>query len=246
MAELTKEDTERRYFEVLAPLAGLSVVPGSISQPSPPAPDILCEISGQGPLAVEMVSIDDETTRTRLRHMRVTRVAWEIALAPWPQEAQAQLRADTADVYFNFDFENQAGRRERVIALKAVQRLMSDSPGFAGRVLPAAIGQPRGLVGATVFRGGVTDGPGMSASSGGYWQQPQVDKIAGKLRDKRYQTSAPLELFAYSTHDEPNLAVGSLEQIQETIVTLLPGSPFRRVHVFDAAFLRYLLKYPAQ
>jgi hypothetical protein len=38
--DLTKEQVERRIFEALTPLVGMEVVPGSIRQKPPPAPDI--------------------------------------------------------------------------------------------------------------------------------------------------------------------------------------------------------------
>jgi hypothetical protein len=94
MAALTKEEIEFRVFEALAPLAGLNVVPGSILQPPPPAPDIYCEIAGAGPLAVELVAIDDDETRTRLNHMYNTKEAWRRALSKWPPREQAQVQAN--------------------------------------------------------------------------------------------------------------------------------------------------------
>ena len=65
--ELTKEQIERRIFEALAPLVGMDVVPGSIRQLTPPAPDIECETRGSGPKAVELVALDAPHTRMPLR-----------------------------------------------------------------------------------------------------------------------------------------------------------------------------------
>jgi hypothetical protein len=44
--KLTKPQRERAIFEELAQLAGLQVVPDSISQPDPP--DIVCESNRAG------------------------------------------------------------------------------------------------------------------------------------------------------------------------------------------------------
>jgi hypothetical protein len=90
----------------------------------------------------------------------------------------------------------------------------------------------------------VTNGPRLSAPSAGSWLPPQIDNIEQKLTDRRYQTTAPLELFAYSTHDEPDGAVGLLAQIDACVRAHLPGSAFRRVHVFHVGFGQLLYSYP--
>jgi hypothetical protein len=65
----TKAQAELRAFQALAPLAGLGVVPGTIQQLKPPAPDITCQLDGIGAYNVELVALDDDTTRTRLSNM---------------------------------------------------------------------------------------------------------------------------------------------------------------------------------
>ncbi|HUN73880.1 MAG TPA: hypothetical protein VMU40_05140 [Steroidobacteraceae bacterium] len=64
----TKQAKERRIFGALAPLIGWPVVPGSVQQPTTPQPDILCDVVGIGPQAVELVSLDDPATRRRLEN----------------------------------------------------------------------------------------------------------------------------------------------------------------------------------
>jgi hypothetical protein len=54
-----------------------------------------------------------------------------------------------------------------------------------------------------------------------------------------------MELFAYAVHDERDLAVGSLEQLQNAIIAGLPRSAFRRAHMFDLGFQRHLDSYPS-
>jgi hypothetical protein len=96
-----------------------------------------------------------------------------------------------------------------------------------------------------VHRGDVSRGPRFSHSSAGRWLPPQVSKLEDKLRPGRYEkTFVPLELFAYSVHDEPDLAIGSVEQLQDVIVRQLPGSAFQRAYVFDLWFQRLLYRYP--
>jgi len=240
---LPKRERERGVFEVLAPLAGLHVVPGSILQPDPP--DIVCEVVGHGSLAVELVALDAPETRSRLDNMLTTEEAWGRALATWPADNQARLLAETADVFFSIGFGNQAGLRDRTKALRALQDFLLHNPGHSSVVPLSAIGRPPGINSATIHRGHVTHGPRFSHFSAGRWLPPQVSKVEQKLRPSRYKSDIPLELFAYAIHDEPDLGLDSLEQLQKAIVELLPGSAFRRAHVFDFGLRRHLYSHPA-
>src|SRR4051812_15789126 len=111
LMKLSKQQREREVFETLSRVIGLDVVAGSITQPDPP--DIVCEIIGQGPLAVELVALDAPETGSGLDSMMATDKAWISALAPHPADHRARLRADTADVFFNIVFRNEAGTRDR-------------------------------------------------------------------------------------------------------------------------------------
>jgi hypothetical protein len=241
--KLTKQERERRIFEELAQLAGLQVAPDSISQPDPP--DIVCEIVAHGPLAVELVAIDAPETRSRLDNMSTTDEAWSRALTAWPTKSQARLLGETVDVFFSVVFSNKAGARDRTKALRAIQEFLLQHPGHTGVVPPEVVGRHLGVTSATIHRGHVTRGPKFSHFSTGPWLPPQVSKVAEKLRPGRYERSdIPMELFAYAIHDEPDLSVGSLEQLQNVIVERLPGSVFRRARVFDLGLRRHLYSYP--
>lgn len=240
--KLSKQERERRIFEALASLAGMNIVPQSITQPDPP--DIVCEIAGQGQRAIELVALDAQATRTRLDNMLTTDEAWGRALSSRSLEEQVQLRADTRSVFFSIAFDNNAGSKDRTAALHAVQRFLLMHPGYKGLLPLGRVGRPRGLGATTLHRGNVTSGPKFSHFSAGRWSPPQISNVVAKLRPGRYQLTMPVELFAYSVHDEPDLAIGSLEQLQEAIVQHLPGSSFSRVHVFDLGFQRYLFRYP--
>jgi hypothetical protein len=242
---LSKQAIERRTFEALAPLIGWEIVPGSVQQPAPPQPDILCEVVERGPVAVELVSLDDEDTRLRLSNMFNTRDAWALALSRWPEDVQHRLRADLLNAYISLNFSEDLGTRDRAEVLRAVQQVLSAAPNFAGAIAAESIGTPPGFHGAKVGRfDHIKDGPKFSAPSAGYWKPPQANKIAEKLSDKTYTPAAPLELFAYSPHDEPDGAVGSLEEIHAVVAKHLSGSQFRCVHVFHLGFLKHICSMP--
>jgi hypothetical protein len=56
--KLNETATERLTFELLTPLIDWHVVPGSIVQPNPPQPDMLCGIDGRGLRTVELMTLD--------------------------------------------------------------------------------------------------------------------------------------------------------------------------------------------
>jgi hypothetical protein len=153
---LTKVERELRIFEALAPMIGYEVVPGSIQQPDPPQPDVLCEIVRVGPLAVELVAIDDPVTRTRINNMFGTRDAWNEAARQWAVPERLILDADLHDAHISAQFAEAAGIRDRTAALHALQMFLLARPRFSGDVGTEEIGAPRGFESARVFRGRMT------------------------------------------------------------------------------------------
>jgi hypothetical protein len=241
---ISKEERELRTFEALAPKAGINVVPGSIIQAPPPAPDIQCEVVGVGHMNFELVSLDDRYTNTRLSNMFNTKEAWNRALSWLSVADQARVQAEFANVHLNLNFEEMAGTKDRGIALAAIQKeLLSLPSGYAGELFSHA-SLPARLHAARVFRDNRTDGPHFNAPSAGGWMPPQLDKIEEKLRSKNYTFAGPLELIAYSPHDEPDGHINSLDEIQACIHRHLPGSLFTRVHVFHLGFLKHVVTIP--
>jgi hypothetical protein len=242
--DLTKEQVERRIFEALAPLVGLSVVPGSIRQLRPPAPDIECEVIGVGPKAVELVAVDAPQTRRRLESMRTTNEAWNRAFALRSAVEKEALKSRCADMFLSVHFDEAAGARDRTRLMHLIQdRLLGLPVGFSGE-LYSEIDAPAEVDWAKVFHSNVKDGPHIVSPSAGHWLPPQLEKIQEKLVAKTYRTDAPLELFAYSRHDEVDGHVGGLAAIEECVKRHLPGSQFERVSVFNLGFRQLVYRYP--
>ena len=242
--ELTKEQVERRIFEALAPLVGMDVVPESIRQLTPPAPDIECETRGSGPKAVELVALDAPHTRMRLENMRTTQESWNRAFALRPPTEREALNARCGDMFLSVHFDEAAGARDRSRLMQLIQdRLLNLPPGFSGELFDD-FDAPAGVDWARVGHGNVKDGPHIVAPSAGYWLPPQLDKIQEKLTAKTYRTHAPLELFAYSRHDEVDGHVDGLAAIEGCIKKHLPGSQFAHVSVFNLGFLQLVYRYP--
>lgn len=111
--KLSKEQAERRTFEVLAATLGWAIEVGSIQQPPPDHPDIRCVIVDAGPLAIELVAIDARETRLRLNNMFGTPYAWELALTWWPEADRNKLQADLRNAHVSVHIGNDAGTRDR-------------------------------------------------------------------------------------------------------------------------------------
>jgi hypothetical protein len=242
--DLAKEERELRTFVALAPLAGINVIPGSIIQARPPAPDIQCDVVSVGHMNFELVALDDEYTRTRLSNMFNVKDSWSYSLRRLPPADVARVKAEFANVYLSLNFEETAGTKDRSAALWAIQKELLCLPsGYAGPLFTRTT-LPARLHKASVFRNERTDGPHFSAPSAGGWMPPQLSKIEEKLRDKNYAFTGPLELFAYSQHDEPDGHINSLAEIQTCINQNLTGSLFTRVHVFHLGFLKHIVTMP--
>ena len=138
-----------------------------------------------------------------------------------------------------------AREKGRAIVAEIADCHRRGQPILVGTVSIDAIGRPDGLNFVRMHRRPATRGPRFSHFSAGRWERPQVSAIEDKLRPNRYKTSKiPMELFAYAVHDEPDLEIGSLEELQSAIVRHLPASVFRRAHIFDFGFRRHLYSHP--
>jgi hypothetical protein len=222
-----KAQSELLIFCRLISLSGLSVVPGSIRQNAPPAPDILCQIEGRGDLAVELVALDVDLTRTRLNNMLVASSAWDEAMKKWPNSDRLRLSLFCKDIHIGFFTDGFGGSRDQAHFMKQIQEsILNIAPDFEG-FLPDCSG-------VKVTRGvDIVNGPQITPFSSGSWKMPLILKIQEKLSEKIYETEFSLELFAYTIWDEVGAHVDSLTMIDTCVKTYLPNSKFRRVRVFD-------------
>jgi hypothetical protein len=244
MTALTKEQDERLIFEELAWQAGLAVVPGSIQQAGPPAPDIACLIAPGDPLAVELVALDDNTTRTRLANMHATDDAWARALDLQSPSDRLRVTAECADMHLSFNLRENLGTRDRAKLFALVQLEILRLPtGYAGELFGPS-DYPAGLWKAVAHRGHVTNGPRLFAPSAGSWAPPQYDKLTEKLTRKSYRTWHPMELFAYSRYEDMLASNDVLPEIARRIQADIRSSPFQRVRVFDVFSRRQVYAWP--
>jgi hypothetical protein len=110
------------------------------------------------------------------------------------------------------------------------EALMPAHPQLAGPLFVTGA-KPEGLVSGHAYRDKHSGGVRIHSFSVGSWLPPDVSIITQNLTAKTYDVRVPLELFVYAVHDEPNGAVGSLEQMDACVATHLIGSIFKRVHL---------------
>jgi hypothetical protein len=243
--KLSKQVRELRAFKAAAEALHWKVSPDSIQQPAPPEPDVLCIVEGLGPVAVELLSLDDQPTNKRKAFARETPEAWEGVLSRWPEVEQGQLRDDTRNAYITANFAEDLGAKDRAEVFHAIQTLLLGLPGFKGKITAESLKNPEGFESAQVGRyEDINDGPRFYAPSVYPWSEAQVDKIVEQLTDKAYTPKAPMDLFAYSVHHAPDGALGSLEKIQAAVAEHLPGSQFRRVHLFNLGLRQHICSMP--
>ncbi|WP_138927747.1 hypothetical protein [Verminephrobacter aporrectodeae] len=237
MTDRTDSDSEReiRIFKELASVAKLILVPNTVRHPVPPAPDIECQVQGAGLLAVELVALDSENTHTRLANMHATLDCWKDAIKTWGPTEQERLRCSCENAHLSISICNDAGKRDRTRIMKSIQEQLLKKPdNFIGE-LDLESSSDKCKTSVTVFRGDdIVCGPRIFAPSGYEWQMPQICKIKQKLVDKTYKTSDPMDLFAYSIHDDVDSHIKSMAMIDRCVKRYLARSQFRRVLVFNS------------
>ncbi len=77
-----KRDHELRTFQQFCDAAGFKIIPDTVSQPNPPAPDLIAELEGEGRVAFELVRLNDPDQLTRLSLMHQTPQFLQAEFAP--------------------------------------------------------------------------------------------------------------------------------------------------------------------
>jgi len=82
------------------------------------------------------------------------------------------------------------------------------------------------------------NGPRLIAPSADGWKPPNYQELMKKPTAKTFVAMIPLELFAYSAHDDLATEASVIPKIIECIGMHLPASAFRGVRVLDLFRLR--------
>lgn len=232
----TKE--ELRVFAAFAPKSCLGIVTSTIEKRPEGEPDILCEVTAEGPVAFELARLIDENNIAR-RHSNQYRLldcvrAYRRSL---PDSTERELKRLYGNALVSIGFQPTASvlRCERTIK-EIFDLLLEQDPAFEGPLL-----QPRNpknpLYSITLMRRDGLNGPHLTVSAGGSYAPLPLDIVEKKLR-KSYRTSAPVELLAYYGLEAPPVSGEAVERAIKDLNVIVRGrlsqSPFRRIWLFDA------------
>lgn len=227
-----KAERERRIFSAFADDAeqyfGFAVLPSTIASREPPEPDILCQVAGHGPVAFELVEIleqDAAELTSKMEDIREKLLAHQGSLTPMEIERFRRKFAGSR-VVIGFRYH------------KPLRHLQAAVPGIYSWLIhtqdggcPREAMVPEGLRGAVEF---VFLQPSSHAEVDVYFALSLGDTplaaISRKLLGQQYDTTAPVELLAY-THDQPWISVESWIAAAKATLTPLVDDAIKRGHI---------------
>jgi hypothetical protein len=237
-----KRDHELRTFEEFCAAARLTIVPGTIVQPDPPAPDLSAEFELLGRTAFELVRLNHPDQLTRLSLMHLTPQFLANAFTALPVEMHARLSSMYADGIITVHFRGAVNFGERRRALPFVWDTLASQPaGFVGKVDLWQLSAPEAIELIWVNRGKTFGTPYFKTQTAGYVLPLAVDRVGEKLQ-KHYQCAEPLELLAY-VHWGELAHANAADEIAAVVERHLPGSQFRRVWVYEGLIHRVALQF---
>ena len=222
---------EHATFQRFCDACELEIAPDtSIQQLEPPAPDILATITGAGPIAFELVCLDDDASQERLNLMGDAQALTRQHHGELVPERRAAFDAAFGDAMMMIAFVPASGKRGVRKALPGLfEALMRLPPGAKGQVFDYRRAPPAGVERVNIARDPSIEGPEFSTSSGGYVGSLNLAKLEEKL-GKTYLSDAPVELLAYAAEISRQ---SDDEAIPQIVNRLMPGSAYRRVWIFE-------------
>jgi hypothetical protein len=222
-----KRQHEQETFNAFCEAAQLSVEAGSFRQPDPPAPDITVNLVDIGPVAFELVRLNDPDQLTRLNLMHQTPAFLDTALMNLDPEMQENFRSAYIDSVITVGFRGAVHLGDRRRALPFFwDTLLALPAGFSGQVDLWGKGAPEAIESIWVSRAITGGRPWFKTYTTGYVLPLVAERIAEKL-SKRYICSEPLELLAY-VHWGELAHLGAADEISMVVNQRIEGSQWRR------------------
>jgi len=240
----SKRAHERQVFDQFCAAIGFSLVPGSIQQLDPPAPDLLATFDAIGEVAFELVRLNHEDQLTRLSLMERTPSFLDDAFAKLETAHHAALSATYADGIITIDFRGAVHLGGRRKALPFLWRMLESMPaGFQGQIDLWGLGAPDAIRSIWVSRGETGGRPWFKTGTAGFVLPLDSERITKKLtRALPYKCNAPLELLAY-VHQGELAHLNAGDEICAAVIPYLDQSQFRRVCVFEGLRKRVAMTF---
>lgn len=235
--------TERVIFEAFLHCDGAPPVDtATIETRRPPEPDILCNVSGMGPTAFELVEIVEEDWAQLVSNQ----IRLEKSLYLAHEQTGEPLSDAYADalIYLRCLPKVPIKQRERVIPA-LFDFLMMLEPGVKGDI---SIGDSSDLAGIVrsvhVSRGDFGPGPFFQVEAVKAISDPTAPSIRAKWH-RHYQTPYAIELLAYYDWHPTTPEVMWIGEVRRFIEANWATSPFRRVWICDIATKQILFSASA-
>jgi hypothetical protein len=238
-----KRAGERAAFERFAAAAEIRVLPGSLTQPDPPAPDITAEVEGVGRIAFELVRLDADDEFLSRRMFLEARDLLQSEFQQLPDRKRIGIEAKFSSSGIAVEFRRFADTAARRRALTKVWPLIEGLPAshdgevdMWGRAISDieslwVIPEPERT--SLYFRSFIVGSP----------MPVHTERLTVKLQ-RRYACAEPLELLAYNEVEE--LAhLADEQRIRDAVESQIAGSQFRRVWVFDGFLNRVAHRFDA-
>jgi hypothetical protein len=222
---------ERAAFERFCDAREIQILQGTFEQPAAPAPDIRATIVGEGPVAFELVCLDDDAGQERLNLMGDAQALTRQYHQEMDPIQRAAFDGAFGDAFMMIAFVSTSGKRGVRKALPGLfEMLMQLPPGAMGHYPIPTDGIER----IHIARDAAVEGPEFTTSSGGFVGSLNLTKLEQKL-GRRYESDVPVELLAYAA--EISRALDN-ESIPEILNRLMPDSVYHRVWIFEQLLRR--------
>jgi hypothetical protein len=228
----TQAEIELEVFCEFTNASGLPIRFETISHRSPPEPDIVCEIIGEGLVGFDITELIDHRFMAGLDLMAKTQTAlrdfWQSALSSTQSSA---FRRKYGNALLHFRFGSNVGDIQRRAAFGPIfEALLAVPDGFVGDALRL---DPRFLPVLEVVsvRRGSFMGPAIDVDNFSWIGDPTQTAISKKL-SKTYHCDYPIDLLAYVDWDilPPEAA---WKAAAHEAADGLSESQLRRIWVFD-------------
>jgi hypothetical protein len=220
---------ESAVFGRFCSLNPFEIVPGTVTQPPPPAPDIRVDIVGDGLVGFELVNIDDIGYLRGLNLMPESAKVLADFHEGLSELERSEFDAKYKDAMLHVHFVDSAGLRgvRRTLA-PLFAALTSLSPAIEGPVLND--GAVRGLQHVYISRGESLSGPEFGTPSSGMIEGLNLDALEAKLGNTYENAGRPVELLAYAmeiSRQADDDAINALLDAQ------MPASSYRKVWIYE-------------
>ena len=227
--------------------AGLDVASaGKVREPKPPKPDIECDKSdGSGAVAFEMVEIVDEHLYKgpvdQIRQEESFRRSYDSMPDESKMRLQSQYRNSTLLMFFysGLSFHKRNQGIPLILSYLAKIRKLDDKHAPSDSRLKSILKKIIPLSINSV-------GPRFSVGAGGPIGYPLIDRLRGKIEERSYETTWPMELVAYFHQqiDPPN--VSWLDPALQYVRNSLRFSNFKVVWIYSRGTDKILARIPEE